>query len=473
MRKTIPLFISVFLCISVLHAQYFLGLRTSNYGGITNVNFNPAIADSRFKFDFNLLNVGFSAGNNYIGLDRQTFYNPSIFVNNFQSDYLHERLNGKSKAGYAGVQVQGPFSFMFSFGKKNKNALAVAYHGNMVTNVDGLDEPLAQIIYYGAGDRANSLFRKNFADNHVGVRSMLWTDYGLTYSRVLVDKEHHMFKAGATIKLLQGLGAAYLYADNLNYKWTNGDTLSITNSYFAYGHSDNLDFTNGSNFRYNFSYASPTIGGDISVVYEWRPDKDKYKIEKEERIWYRRDKNLYKLQFGFSVTDIGSIRFKKSPDSQNFLADIRDWDLSDFQAPDGLKSIDDTIQSRFLPGTAENTFSLWLPTRFNIWVDYQLGKGVGISGLASLSPNMYAAKNQVHHVSTYTINLHYDHVWFGAYLPFSYDANRNYNLGLTLRLGPLTVGTQDLLCLFAKRWIYNTDVHCALKIPVPYGKRTR
>jgi hypothetical protein len=32
-------------------AQYFLGLRTSQYGGVTNVGFNPAIAGDRHRVD--------------------------------------------------------------------------------------------------------------------------------------------------------------------------------------------------------------------------------------------------------------------------------------------------------------------------------------------------------------------------------------------------------------------------------------
>ena len=39
-------------------AQFLMGLRGSNYGGITNVNFNPAIANSHYLAD-----IAFSLSN--------------------------------------------------------------------------------------------------------------------------------------------------------------------------------------------------------------------------------------------------------------------------------------------------------------------------------------------------------------------------------------------------------------------------
>ena len=55
-------------------------------------------------------------------------------------------------------------------------------------------------------------------------------------------------------------------------------------------------------------------------------------------------------------------------------------------------------------------------------------------------------------------------------MPLSVDVFGNVSLGTTLRLGPLIIGTQDLLGLFAKKYVYNADVHAALKVTIPYFK---
>ena len=55
-------------------------------------------------------------------------------------------------------------------------------------------------------------------------------------------------------------------------------------------------------------------------------------------------------------------------------------------------------------------------------------------------------------------------------MPISYDIFGNFSLGTALRLGPLTIGTQDLLGLFAKKYMYNADIHASLKLTIPYFK---
>jgi hypothetical protein len=484
--KKLYLFILSFFFLANLNAQFFQGLRSSPYGGVTNVGYNPAIADSRFKADINLFNLGFGVNNNYIGIDRRVFLNPDLFSeDDFQNKYLKERLNGKDKFGYVGFQSQLPFSFMFSWGKKtNKNALAFTYNLNHVTNIDNFDQTFAQIAYYGVGFKADSIlgFRdKVLTDVNPSVKTMTWVDYGITYSRVLLDKEAHMVKFGGTVKLLQGITGGYAYVKDLEYRWDDYDTLSLFRTKAEYRYSNGLLTSEGApiddigdqykNFM-NFTYALPSIGVDLGVVYEWRPDNENYKYTMDCEDWWRFDKNRYKLAAGLSIVDIGAIPFKNGQYSGSFEANIDNWYVGDASFPDGLQSINDTINARFtaIPNT-KSTFTLWLPTRINMFLDYHIWKGFGINAAATISPNFSPKRNSVHHVSNFSITPKYDHAWFGLYLPVSYDLLGNFNFGTTLRLGPLVVGTQDLLGLFAKKNVYNADIHLALKIPIPYGRK--
>lgn len=469
--KKLLLLTTAFILAQFSNAQSFLGLRSSNWGGITNVNYSPAIADSRYIADINLIGLGVGFNNNYVGVTRNALFKFDEYDDKFQDKYLHERLNGKQKNVYLGMQMQGPLSFLFSFGNKNENAIAFSYHFNTILNVDGLDETLARIMYYGVGTRAQPFFFKQFNDDHVAIKNMTWMDYGLTYSRVVYDKNEHMLKAGATLKLLQGLLSVYMYADNLKYRWNTSDTLDLFQTEVSYGHSDNVYFTDDYTPRFKFNSSKPSVGADLGLVYEWRPKKDKFKYEMNGRTdLYRRDKDLYTLQVGFSAIDIGRLKFSKGQFANNFTADIRDWYVKGFVVADGIQSIDDTIKARFVINQSDPTYKMWLPTRFNIWLDYQTGVGFGINLSAQVSQNLAKNRNQVHNVSVFALTPHYDHAWFGAYLPVSYDVFGNVNLGLTLRLGPLTIGTGDFLGFVGKKFVYNYDIHAALKLPIPYMK---
>lgn len=55
------------------------------------------------------------------------------------------------------------------------------------------------------------------------------------------------------------------------------------------------------------------FGFDFGLVYEWRPDYDQYDLRNAAPADNNfRDLNKYKLRFGLSVTDIGSINYKNS-----------------------------------------------------------------------------------------------------------------------------------------------------------------
>jgi hypothetical protein len=225
-------------------AQYNEVLRASQFGGVSNVNYNPAIADNRMKFDMNLISAGFSFENNYVGLNPKAITNQDLFNDkDFQSKYLKERLNGKTKQVFLGAQIQGPLSFMFGWGKNrsNKNAIALTWNTNFITNISGVSETLARSAFWGLGAKADSITNfigKGLNEKNLAVRSLAWMDVGATYSRVVYDKGPHMIKAGGTGKFLVGVFGAYISSSNVDYKFQDNKHLDIKNSDFSYGHSE-------------------------------------------------------------------------------------------------------------------------------------------------------------------------------------------------------------------------------------------
>ena len=466
-------------------AQFFLGLRSSAYGGVTNVDYNPAIADNPFLVDVNLIAVAANVNNNYIGLSKNVIYHHSDFSDpNFQADYLKERVNGLAKNAYIGAQVTGPLSFMFSFGKKgnkNKNAIAFTYHTNFAMNIDHVTEVLARTAYYGVGPKADTVTHflgKQLSNANISIKSAVWNDYGITYSRVVYDKGEHMVKVGGTMKLLQPIAGAYADGSNLNYQFTEYNTLTISKSYFNYAYSQGLVSSNGyspQNVKSNLSaylgdmlaykYANPTAAADLGAVYEWRPDKESMRCSGVDRDY---SKTRYKVALGFSIIDFGAMQFRRGQYSANFMADVQGWDVGNVKFPNGIQSVDDTIRSRFRLLKTNSYFTLWLPTRFNIFVDYNIAKGFGVNGSAMVSPDMSPQHSMLHQVTTFTVTPKYDIVWAGAYLPLSVDVMGNVSWGATVRIGPLIIGTADLLGFFAKKYVYNADIHAALKVSIPY-----
>lgn len=458
-------------------AQDFLGYINSNYSGVTGTDLNPAnVVDSRYKVDANLAGFSFSAFNNYVGVkksalkhkgslfdfssDNYTAFNDTAFADN----YLSVRNNSKTKSVYLSNQIYLP-SFLVSINEKN--AIAVKWKVRTLFNVDGLEPDLATLIYNSLD--YPSLWNKTIDNKQVNIQTMTWAEYGLTYGHVFQNVGPHYFKAGLTVKLLQGLQAAYMYVDDLHVNFTDDTTLSVFNSNVSYGHSTNYDLSEGQ-LKYKY-ISNPSVGLDIGVVYEWRPDADKFKydMDGETGLW-RKDQNKYKLKAGLSATDIGSIKFEKGLVSHDFNANIGYWNLHEFDTVASVLDYDSVLVNNFGNNSSDKYFKMNLPTVISAQVDYDIWKDVYLNFTTFYAFQFKNNEDKVHELTTFSLTPRWDHKWFGAFIPVSYDLTGNTKLGLDLRIGPLIVGTNSLMPLLSNKDIYGLDFHFMLKVPILYGK---
>ena len=453
-------------------------LKASQFGGITNVSYNPAIADNRFKVDLNLISIGIGIDNNYLGLSPNAIAHPSAFNDpKFKEIWVAEHLDpGSTKNVFLNAQIQGPLSFLVSWGKdrSNKNAIAISYHTNMVFNVEGVGEEFARAAYYGLGYRANDTTGFNLKNLHNGpfsFQTAVWADFGATYSRVLFDKGAHMIKAGVTGKFVLGLAGAFASSKGFDYKFQNYDTLNIYASHVQYAHSDIITGKDLSFQKFIDSKSQVTFAADLGVVYEWRPDKDKYKYQMDCKDYYRNDVNKYKLAVGFSVIDIGRVRFLKPGNVRNYDADIQNWNVHQEPIKD-VASFDSVLFSK--PGNFKadnvNDFSVWLPTRFNLFIDYEIYKGLGVHLSGTISPNMAADHNQIHYPTSISLTPRYDHKWVGVYLPLTYTEYNNFGVGAGLRAGPLFITSSNIITVFAQKATFALNIQAGFKISIPQMK---
>ena len=67
-----------------------------------------------------------------------------------------------------------------------------------------------------------------------------WIEYNLSYAQVIKEDGEHFVKAGGKLKFLQGLGAAYIHTDNVDYNFQDADFANYVQGDFSYGYSQNL-----------------------------------------------------------------------------------------------------------------------------------------------------------------------------------------------------------------------------------------
>ncbi|GAB1405369.1 DUF5723 family protein [Lentimicrobium sp.] len=444
-------------------AQDFLPFSISNYSGVSGVHLQPAsIADSRYKFDVVLTGFSAQAANNYLAMKREAIFRPGSWNDvNFGTDNIYRTLNGKDKQGMLSTVVMLP-SFMVNLTPQHALSFSSRIRGQV--NIDRLSEDLAEVM---AESFDNPDFYQIILNNsNLSAQTNWWAEFNFTYAQEIpLPSDKHFLKGGITLKYLQGIASGYSYIRDLSFRLEEKDVISIFKSDVNYGISGNL---NSKTFQPFDFVSDPGFGLDLGFVYEYRPDIDDYRYTMDgKQGLLRPDKNKYLLRVGISLLDLGGINFKKDFHSQDFTADIRNWDLTQVQI-NSIEDFNDTLRNRFNFGqTVEESFRMRLPTALSLQVDYNLGRGFYLN----MSPYLAMRKgtettSKTHYFTTVSVIPRYEMKWFGAGLPMQIDENGKAQAGVALRLGPVWVGSNSILSNVIGSKSYNADVYVMLKVPI-------
>ncbi len=459
------LILTSFLLLSVLNSksQEFLPFASSNYAGITGVQLQPAsIADSRYKFDLAFSSTNFSYANNFYGIDPYVIWHPTVFTEDFDvhGPYISRNLDGKNKSGIITVK-QDLFSFMLAISDKSSIAFTPSFR--TIFNIDNMTESLAILI--DNMDKETDLWNIRLNNENVYSQMNAWAEYGFTYARVVMDKQKHFLKAGVTMKIIQGMGSGYMFMKDLNYEVENSDTVSFYNTYTNYGITENIALED---FSYKFD-ANPSLAFDVGIVYEYRPDwmKYKYDMDGKTNIW-RKDQDKYLFRIGFTATDLGNTRYKRNPISKDFNADIRNLYIGDINS---IAELDSLIYNNFDPADVSSKYNMTLPICLSLQADVRVAEGLYVNFTPYLALNRGANNvNKVHYLSSFNIVPRYDKKWFGISVPVQYNAYKQWNIGLGLRMGALWVGWNDMFSmLVTSKYRYGSAVSAVVKIPILYS----
>lgn len=457
-------------------SQDYTGYRTGNYTGVNSVFFNPAnIADSRYRWDVNLVSVSALGGNN------QASFKLKNLSESFNADSLENQLYGRNAGATSGlmsVNLIGP-SFMFNATKKT--AIAITTRGRVMANVQDVDGTLLQQIIDGYTSDAGLPYTITAAKN-MRLNMNAWSEFGASLGQVLIDKQEHFLKGGITLKYLAGVGNTYLQLkdftttineDNASEDAYLSNTTGRIGTGFGGASFDDFEVDDLTAFD------SKGFGVDIGFVYEFRPDHAKHR--KGDNYEWRRDENKYKLRVGVAILDIGSLKYKRDNTRSGaydmgitgaerfYLSQLSNVDLDDY------KTFFDSRPQYFtpVPGSTESDYKVGLPTTLQLDVDYHLHRGFYISAagqfsLVSSDSKPYNSQYQ----NAFTLTPRYETPKFGCYLPINYNELTKLNAGLSLRFGPLFVGSGSVLTALVGE-SKQADVHVGIRFGVLHKNKDR
>jgi outer membrane protein OmpA-like peptidoglycan-associated protein len=470
MKKLLYLFIFFLTVTRIIMAQEFIPSATYNYSGVNAVQLQPAsIADSRFKFDLNVSATGGSFYNNYFSVDPYVMWHPELFseIDTWEDqNYLERNTTKTDKSFYASMQ-QDLMGFMLTLSEKD--AIAFTPRLRVIFNMDNLSEELARLMDNEL--KVEDLWYTKLTNANLSIQANSWVDYGFTYARIIKDEGKHFMKAGATIKLSQGLGSVYMFAKDLNYQFNTDDYLTLFKSYVSYGASDNIYQLEDNSYRYRF-LANPSLTFDLGFVYEYRPkwESFKYEMDGKTNLW-RRDKEKYLFKLGVSVLDIGQIHYRRTNLSRDFDANIDNWYIGNMGF-ESIQSFNDTLHKYLTFYDISTKYNMNLPTAVSIQADVNIWKGFYVHFSPYLALNRGSSDvNKVHYLSSWNFIPRFDSKWFGLAVPVQYTSLKQTNIGLNVRLGTLWFGSNDIISFLSSgNYRYGGNFYMAFKVPIMYHR---
>lgn len=435
-----------------LFSQTGHGFSFDNYSGIYGTTTNPAnTAQSKYRWHINGLSYNHMGtadfgAINYLDIEA----NP----NGFNGINFNNNIDNSSDNNFiiSDSDVMLP-SVLYNI--NDKHAVGLILRSRAFSDYNNFNGQFFADLNNGFETAEESTFNSTFNNT-----SHYWGEIGINYGLVLVNSNYHFIKIGGTAKYLMGSQAVEARG-TLAGSYTTGTTgdVAFTNVDLIYLKTAEKDFQNESQKFYtnafeNFGDNGSGYGGDIGIVYEWRP-RETNRVNVRSNVGAV---NTYKLKISASVLDIGSIKYTKSnktdPDNsidlqnltieQNSTALVSKNDINN-----GLIEVlkgSPNISSN--PQQGKVTFAL--PQSLNIGLDYIIFNDksyyVNLNYLKSLTKSEDVYTNS--RLDLITLTPRYETQKLSVYLPITYEQNSSdVYAGFGVRYGSITIGSAALSSL--------------------------
>ena len=424
MKKSL-LYLAGFLFYQIGNAQSFIGFQTDNYNGIHAVLSNPAnLVDSPYTIDFNIAGLSTFASTNLVDVDFSSDIGEQNFANNIE--------------GNLGVNLDilGPSALV---NIDNKNAIALSTRIRTLISADEINSNTLDL--FASGIDNNSSFSINEQDAYINMN--MWAEFGISYARVLYKDKEHFIKGGATLKLLQGLGATYANTQDASFNYDQDNSEINSTGQAKYAHTENLE--DAKIEISDYETAAKSIAIDLGASYEYRPKERRFK------------EFPYLVKGGISIMDIGpNLKYKKA--TTNDIDLNKNISQNDFN---GSKLENYTANSSI------ESLTMFLPTNVRLEADWNIDHRFFLNFNTNFSLSRNKQDNSTKINNRLSITPRWQSKWISAYLPISaYQYSKSLQAGLGVRLGPLYIGSGSLISNLASKSINATDFYIGLKAPI-------
>jgi len=465
--------ISFWLLISVLslptviiRGQEMLGASLGNYNALTGSLLNPAILTNTHDY----LEINFGSGDLFV--NNNAFYIPGsdLRIWDIWKDSTEFPVYGDKKSNFliynnrnlkyavTNIRLLGP-SAMFQYGK---HAIALTTGVRFFTSASRIPYEIPVFGYESL--KYKPLQNVNFNDHNLDAGSMAWMEVGLSYAYNLYSYGDEQLTVGASFRKLWAYAGVYGEASNANYVVLNDSTINVKNLNGKVGFAVPVDYDNN-DFPVNDPFFKGSgFGFDVGVVYIKRRYVDR---KRWERLCDQDDEE-YNYRIGFSVIDIGRVKFKHNAQLHSFDDVSLFWQNFDTINYSNVNQVIREISNAFYGSPDSsfrgNSFKLGLPTAVSLQFDYRLkwvqNLYVAAVWINPLRFNLHTLRRpaQISIVPRYeTKQLEFD-------LPIVLYEYKYPRIGFAARFSFVTIGTERLGTYLGLADLNGMDIYFSVKL---------
>lgn len=458
MKRWLPT-VFVLLLLGRASGQEQQGMAHGNYAGTDAVSLNPARLSGQWCWmDVNIIGLDVHARNDHVyvtGRSRSFIgeMRESLRTDDGDRFLFSESLDGGERHAFIQARVKGPAIALSS----GRNSVGAHVSTRTLLSLTGVGNDVARFAYNGLGYAPQHGTR--FQHDHLRLSAMAFTEIGASYARQLVAHDFNRLSAGITAKYLIGHGAASLAFSSLDYTVQDTARIALHEVSGTYG------------IALPAMVAGRGFGADIGVSFERTLEEADGHIPHSGC-----DPLPYKYRVGFSLIDLGGIRFADAL-AGSFDAgtgDIADYETIQVQGEEGVDSL---LASTVSGYQREGAMGVGLPTAASVQLDHRIVDHVYIAA-AAFQNLSFGTSTRLRRPNTVSVVPRIEFRRFEAALPITFHEYRPQrpSVGLMVRLNNITIGGDNLLPLVTRAPLYGTDIWFRIKwtvfrSPVCRGKK--
>ncbi len=465
-------------------AQTFLGLQHSNMSGIHQAGLNPAnIADARHRIYINGLTFGAGFNNDYLKLSLpynlfDLFTKQSARSTPINNNWFTENLNGKPKNLNLYAQFRTPGA-MFKLTKGL--SVGFMFKNTFAFQVNDVAQPLARLGRYGIDStKGTTLYSgpnqykigDKFEDNKFSINVNAWGEIAGTIAKTIINTETYCIKAGFTPKYLMGYATAYIKNNGVQFKLQGQDSIIFNQTDISYGYTNPTDLKNINPQGFlSEKLRGGGFGYDAGITFEYNPKTTEALTSK---------KNRYLFRGGISLLDAGRISYKnpsKNVSVYNGNTDkafVLDSNLSKAFSngeTEGLRYTDSVFRTIFTIDSSKKNIVTTMPTTLNFQFDYNVLKNfyVGVNWSQDLRGKLISG---IRKPSYFMLIPRFESKLIEVSIPMGFmNDYRTGRIGAFLRIGPVFVGSDNLIGQIRSNNYYGADFYFGISTGIPSKKK--